>query len=335
MVKTRTQIKLDAYTHVLDNVLELDPDHPVREWLDQNDYKDIVSLLNMNVANIAHTLYQPDGEKKPITLAPSHVGLLESLIFYKVYCSDEGARLKIEDWEQVTGEHFDTFRVSAHHDRYNHGRLANGIASGDQSGSKTNSPRAVDPLAEWCKGVKRDPSVFPTLKTQKQYHKWYQVVKTWAAAQRVDEVLDPDYVPSPADEPVFLEKQKYMYAVFTSILQTDQGKMIVREHQDYGDAQAVHRDFIAYATKSTQAKIDASSILSYLTTFKLGHQPWNGAYESFILHWLEQVCQYDEMKDPDSHLATEMKQQLLENAVEEVPDLRSVKWLSGSFISSY
>ena len=83
---------------------------------------------------------------------------------------------------------------------------------------------------------------------------------------------------------LFDEKQKYMYAVFEKTLLTDKGKALVRAYQCKYDAQAVYKEVSEYALKFTKATMDAASILTYITTSRLGDGNWKGIIHAFILH---------------------------------------------------
>ena len=84
-----------------------------------------------------------------------------------------------------------------------------------------------------------------------------------------------------------------MYSIFVKTLQTDQGKVFVREHEDDYNAQEVFHKLKDHSLKSTKATIDSSKILSYITSAKIGDGTWKGSSESFILHWEEQVQLYE------------------------------------------
>jgi hypothetical protein len=89
--------------------------------------------------------------------------------------------------------------------------------------------------------TKRDPTLFPTLKDEKFNDNWHCSFVNQARAQDVSEVLDPKYMPmTDKDNDLFIEKQKYVYAVLESKVLTDQGKAIVREYEDTFDAQKVY-----------------------------------------------------------------------------------------------
>jgi hypothetical protein len=84
--------------------------------------------------------------------------------------------------------------------------------------------------------------LFPTLKDEKFNDNWHQSFVNQARAQDVSQVLDASYVPTTNEETELLsEKQKYVYAVLEAKVLTDQGKAIVREHEDDFNAQMVYQ----------------------------------------------------------------------------------------------
>ena len=62
-------------------------------------------------------------------------------------------------------------------------------------------------------------------------------------------MLNPDCLPvTNNDVNLFIEKQKFMHAVFDKTLQTDRGKKHVREHEgDYND-QSVYKKLNSFYT---------------------------------------------------------------------------------------
>jgi hypothetical protein len=92
------------------------------------------------------------------------------------------------------------------------------------------------------------------------------------------------------DKALFAVKQTYMFAVFEKTLLTDQGKAYVREYEKQYDAQSIYRRISEYAIKSMKASLEASTILSYIRSYKLGEgSAWRGPTASFVLHWQNQV----------------------------------------------
>jgi hypothetical protein len=107
-------------------------------------------------------------------------------------------------------------------------------------------------------------------KDEKQWDTWQHSTLAQAHPQDVAEVLASAFTPTtPGEIALFNEKKKFMYAVFERTLQTDQGKAIVRAHEDDFDAQAVYKDLVEYSINSTKASLDASSTLQlyYSSTY--------------------------------------------------------------------
>jgi hypothetical protein len=74
--------------------------------------------------------------------------------------------------------------------------------------------QAYTPAELFCCGIKRDPSLFPTLKDEQFHDNWYQSFNNQARAQGVSKILDATYKPANDSETeLFQEKQMYLYAV--------------------------------------------------------------------------------------------------------------------------
>ena len=124
-----------------------------------------------------------------------------------------------------------------------------------------------------------------------------------------------------------------MYAVFVRVLKMDKGKAIVQKYKGTFNAQSIYRKLQEYASKSTQAVIDANTLLQSITTASLSDGTWNGMTEKFVLHWLEQVQLYEELVDISAALSNSIKLTLLTNAVRGHTKLSSVhnySWLPTS-----
>ena len=114
---------------------------------------------------------------------------------------------------------------------------------------------------------------------------------------------------------LFREQQHYMYAVFIRVLKMDKGKAIVRKYKSTFDAQSIFCELQEYTSKSTQAVIDANTLLQYITTASLSDGSWNGTTEQFVLQWLEQVRLYEELINVSTTLSNSVKLTLLTNAI--------------------
>jgi hypothetical protein len=87
---------------------------------------------------------------------------------------------------------------------------------------------------------------------------------------------------------LFAVKQTYIFAVFEKTLLNDQGKAYVPEYEKQSDAQSIYRRIVSeYAIKSTKASLEASMILSYITSCKLGEgSVWSA---TLALCWIMMV----------------------------------------------
>ena len=168
-------------------------------------------------------------------------------------------------------------------------------------------------------------SIFKEMKKTKEWEQWDTQFRADVTTQGLSNILVPNYIPATYDDKMlFREQQHYMYAVFVRVLKTDKGKAIVRKYKGTYDAQSIYRELQEYASKSTQAVIDANTLLQYITTASLSDGSWNGTTEQFVLHWLEQVRLYEELVDASAALSDSVKLTLLTNAVRGHTKLSSV-----------
>jgi hypothetical protein len=144
--------------------------------------------------------------------------------------------------------------------------------------------RVIDKVAEFKKGTKRDAALYPTLKDNRHWNNWNRSVLAQAYAHDLKEFFDPSYKPDGEDEKELLKKKQcFTYAVLNRIIQTDEGKAFVRQHEKDYDAQEVYRKLLTFATKSTAAELAKDGLVKFLTTTKLDNC-WNGSSVGFILH---------------------------------------------------
>jgi len=79
----------------------------------------------------------------------------------------------------------------------------------------------------------RDPTLFMTFNDSKLFDSWKCSTMAIACEQDIAKILNPNHVPiTQDDKDLFLEKQKYMFAVFDQTLLTDTGKALVCEHEN-------------------------------------------------------------------------------------------------------
>ena len=285
------------------------------------EIEDIFALSNDQIDDLS---YKENNKRFTLTLGQRN--MLRILSAFNTNQIRSNKALEIKDWINITKDQFSQFRIIYNPADYLNPSTSNPAPSTSGLGPGMAASRIQDPVRDFKRGIKRDPSLFPILKDAKQWDPWYIDTKAQARAQDVEEVLDDTYVPSkPEDKAVFDHKQKYMYAVFTKTLLTDKGKSLVRDHEKNYDAQKIHKKLLDYAQRSTKASVDSSQLLSYITSTRLGTGSWKGSSHSFILHWQNQVRKYEQLVPASDRFSATIKRTMLENAVHSIQDLRAVK----------
>ena len=280
-----------------------------------------MTIDNETIENLTYP--DPDDASNSLNLRRSDKAMLKLWREYVLH--REASDNPIGDnWLQVTQADFDAFRISPS----NIARLstASPMAPVNQGHTSASTAPKFSKVDIFRKGIKRDMSLFPTLKDERFNDAWHRSFVAQARAQDVDKVLDGSYIPSTQEEKdLFTEQQKYIYAVLEAKVLTDVGKTFVRAHEHDFDGQAVYNKLKVHHLKSTKAMIDSSAILTYITSARLGNGEWKGSTEGFILHWQDQVRLYERQVPTSDHFSDSQKRTMLENAVQSITELRQVK----------
>jgi hypothetical protein len=313
-----------AFNHILDNVLGCGDESPLKKALLYAGIEDMYEFSTCPVAYFEDLTYLT-GEGETLTETQVRKGdknKAKVMRDFIVHQADIGQDIG-DGWMSVTQEQFDQFCIDPEYI----GRQTGVPPRKPSSTPGTNSPSSkYSPVDLFCHGIKRDPALFPTLKDEKFNDTWHRSFSTQARAQDVMDVLTPEYKPStPEEQELFDEKQKYVYAVLESKVLTDQGKAIVHEHEQDYNAQEVYKKLTEHHLTSTKAMMDSSTILSYITSARIGSGEWRGTTEGFIMYWLNQVQLYEHQVDPTEHFSDGQKRTMLENAVQDISELKQVK----------
>ena len=321
-----------ALKHVLNNMLCLPTNSGLRQALNAAGYYKLSMVLAMSepvMQSLTHKA-KVAGALVDVGLLPSEEGLLMALQGFARFQEHQlGHTLSPKDWVQFSEEDFDEYQASYHMSPLPSNPTPMTPVSTTMPPAGLSSPAYVPPpiseVAAFRRGIKRDQSLFPVFKEEKDWDDWQRRMHTQATAQGVEDVLKPYYRPPATEYALFQEQMKYMMAVFTNCVQTDFGKSLIRKFEGTNNAQGLFEELEQHARSSTSAIITASELLSYITTATLGRNTWNGTTSSFVLHWEEQVRLYESYVDAHSQFSPEMKRTLLQNAVNGISDLRQVK----------
>jgi hypothetical protein len=276
--------------------------------------EDLGSLIQTDIEKLS--LIITAGED-PIAIGPGQWGNLRAFIAFIRYGAAEANPIG-DNWNDITREELNTYRTI----------YGNSSVNKNPGTSAASSTHARDAVADFTRGIKRDPSQFPILTDNKQWDGWNRSHNAQARAQGFEDVMNSTYKPATTeDKALFAVKQTYMFAVFEKTLLTDQGKAYVREYEKQYDAQSIYRRISEYAIKSMKASLEASTILSYIRSYKLGEgSAWRGPTASFVLHWQNQVRLYKAQVEPEKYfLNGHQKRHMLQNAVHPAQEWGAVK----------
>jgi len=200
--------------------------------------------------------------------------------------------------------------------------------------SKPKSPTFVvpnfltDPLKEFKKGIKHDPTQFPMLSDFKNWDSFFHLFMIEAKAQGLNNAIDPAYHPRTDEDKALFECQnEFMLLVFNMKLKTDKAKEAICQHckSEYV-AQKIFADVKAHAKQGTAAKIDSRHILKYLTTIRWGSPTlrWTSGAEAFVCHYKDKLLTYTESKGGGPFLP-DVKIVMFQNVVSTLPELAAVQ----------
>lgn len=324
---TRAEGK-EAFNYVFNTVLDRDDKSPLKSSLISEGITNIFDLITIPNDVIDSLHYEDPAEPgKSCPVKKGDKMLLRCFLAYQIYLDSDGG---VSDYKVITQSSFDNFRISSAYraivNRPDSTTSTTVPAASTTSTSSNTSTSMYSPVAMFRRAIKKDPSLFPTLKDDKFHDVWHRSFNTQAVAQDVSDVLNEAYVPTTSDDiALFTEKKKFIYAVLESKVLTDRGKAIIREHEHDFDAQKAYQKIKCYHLKSTKAKMNSSVILSYITSSKLGDGTWNGTTEAFIINWQNQVRLYEKHVPPSDHFSDGQKCIMLQNAVNGIDELRQVK----------
>ena len=242
-----------------------------------------------------------------------HLRSLTAWFRYKIK-EHGGILLTNAEWKEKTKVDYKTFTANKYFPDH----------EAKQEGDSALPKRTVDQVAEFKKGTRRDASLYPTLKDNWNWNNWNRLVIAQAQAHDLKEVFDTEYVPKEEEEKkLFIKKQCFTYALLNRIVQTDEGKAFVRQHEKDYDAQTVYRKLLDFATKSTSAELAKDNLIKFLTTTKMDSR-WTGTTVGFILHWCKQMRILDDMSTYEDRFRDNVQKRMMESAVKNLPKLATI-----------
>ena len=343
MPTTRSEVAANsrnALLHVATVLLPVKPGDPTfRRFVDDFDWQipgDIASTISEQETydQIAYEYSDDSNEIVETYLTRFELSMLRQFCRFYTYQEYLTGGLTLDEWEAVTREQFDAFRTTRL-GSFPRDHWYNLMGDTESFGTQENSvnqlnntnPNVTNPLVEFKKSVKRDKAQYDVLTDDADWDAWKPEFLVQAHSHGLDNVLNPDYSPDPANSnavALFNEQNKFAMTVFTRVLKTNSTRTIVREHLRDMNAQAIYRKLLKLMNASTQAKVQYGKLLKSLTTLQFTSESEQTAYD-FILYWNDQARQLNELAPENQKLSDDLLRQLLMNAVDAISDLRDVQ----------
>ncbi len=307
--KRLTKAQKQAALKVLTASLFEDDDEYIYKILIHNRFNGADDIVQTTEERL-ETLKDEKGED----IAPNSFGLLRSFRNYTHHAVANGETADHTFYQNIDPDTFDIFCTGPHNTTSTELQAA-------AATTRATTSRTSDAVRDFQRGIKRDPSVFPTFKDDGKWDHFNRKLEAQCQSQGVANVLDSSYVPHTDEaKQLFQLQQEYVYAIFVDKLQTDTSQEIVRMYQDQSDAQKIYAALVDNYTKQTQAKLDSKSLFQYLSTSKVDE--WKGPTHSYIVHWLEQVRLFHTIAP--GKIGDEQLRVLLQTAVESIEFLANV-----------
>ncbi len=206
---------LTQLQHVIRNLLGRKADNPIENACAIAHIlhpHELLELPNKQLENLVWEV-QGAGGGPPVfhKLPLGDLSVLQIFRAFAEHCHDKGHPIPWNKWNTISLKDFNIFRFDIYKpDAY-------GIkATLPTPETVTSAPTfSYDAVRDFKRSIKCDPAVFPVFKDESRWDEWDQITTAHARSQELEDVLNPNYSPSNMDEMrLFLEKQKYMYAVF-------------------------------------------------------------------------------------------------------------------------
>ena len=312
---------------VIDHIINLcgfPDDSTMVEFIQREGWNELsdVTTLSLEDVNDFKTVNR-DGSYKAKPLA-HHVRKFRGfLLYYLRKCRDLSTSLDKDDVMMISKTEFNDYLGSPNY----HNDLQSDL-------KPTSAPTLVfdeELTVQEFRKMRRNKSDYHDLKDDKHFNSWNRGFVATAFTHHTNLVLDESHVPrTPKEVILFRDMQTFMYAVFEEHLKTDKGKSLVSRFEDTRDAQSIYRELKKHAQNSTAAQISGDTLLKYITAARYPGN-WRGTSYAFVLHWKEQVTQYEKLEL--EAVPPKQKLRMLQNAVGDVTDLANVKQLSDQVVA--
>jgi hypothetical protein len=131
-----------------------------------------------------------------------------------------------------------------------------------------------------------------------------------SAAQGVEQVFDPKYVPATTEDiELFNEKQKFGYQVLKQTVQTQEGMTIVPEYSKTKDAQSMHAKLMERCEHSQATTLAQDALERELGELRLD-ATWKKGCAPFMVAFKNRVMDLENYTSPPSGDKSELKSRM-------------------------
>ena len=213
MVAFTRQQQEAAFYHVAKTVLVLTKEE-MSAFRDA-DLANILNFINMDDKIFSQVQITNTTDNTTIPL-PTSTQILITVFMYYIHFLGITATIPTgTDWMSLSIDDFEAFHQSPAISYYKGKTLDNVTtvnltpylnantatnATVSNTTTTTTTKKVMDPVQEFDKGVKRDITVFPSLKDERNWDQFLRTTKAIARTQKMSNVLDSTYVPSTPEE---------------------------------------------------------------------------------------------------------------------------------------
>ena len=128
----------------------------------------------------------------------------------------------------------------------------------------------------------------------------------------MSEVLDPTYVPKPAEKADFNAKNTFIYSAFVQCLLSPKSKIALCAHENTKDGQDVYCDLVKAYSEGTTASLSAETMEENLRKMK-ANKSWNKPLTTFLNTWTLRLNDLETVHD--KHFPDSEKREMLIKAI--------------------
>jgi hypothetical protein len=179
-----------AFDHIIRVVFDQQGDTPLTLAFQQNVIRDVSEIINMHHKDIIALKYvDGQGVERPVPMG--YLFLIRILKAYHKHRYEQSDPIG-DNWTSITLEMFDDYRLGP-----DYAAVLTATATSTTTTPSTTTTTAVrtpsvrDPVADFKKGIKRDPTVFPVFKEDRLWDAWQRSTLAQARAQDVVDVMNP------------------------------------------------------------------------------------------------------------------------------------------------